>query len=140
CTPGTREQILEGIIEWANTPESQVYWMVGMAGTGKSTIAKSLCTMLRKDKLLAGAFFCSRQLPTCCDHAKLIPTIAYQLAQYSHTFAKALTQELRVNPDLAYKDIKSQMKLIINPWKAAANAKGLASIAPVIIIDALDEC
>ncbi|KIK55427.1 hypothetical protein GYMLUDRAFT_248679 [Collybiopsis luxurians FD-317 M1] len=94
CTPETRVEILEKIMKWANTTsEDQVYWIGGMAGTGKSTIAKSLCDAFEKENL-AGAFFCSRQLEACRDHTRIIPTIAYQLAKYSQTFAEALTKEL----------------------------------------------
>jgi hypothetical protein len=35
-----------------------------MAGTGKTTIAYSLCEMLDKEGKLAACFFCSRQLST----------------------------------------------------------------------------
>ncbi|KAK7435418.1 hypothetical protein VKT23_019680 [Stygiomarasmius scandens] len=43
CIPGTRKQILEDIGQWAtNSNASAGYWLCGMAGTGKSTIAKSV--------------------------------------------------------------------------------------------------
>ncbi|KIK66972.1 hypothetical protein GYMLUDRAFT_142824, partial [Collybiopsis luxurians FD-317 M1] len=139
CTPGTRVEILDKIMKWANTAsEDQVYWIGGMAGTGKSTIAKSLCDGFEKENL-AGAFFCSRQLDACRDHTRIVPTIAYQLARYSHTFAEALTRELRNDRDLADKEINKQMAfLLMKPWEDTANK--MTAVTPVIIIDALDEC
>ncbi|KIK66981.1 hypothetical protein GYMLUDRAFT_915410 [Collybiopsis luxurians FD-317 M1] len=141
CTPGTRVEILEKIIKWANTAsEDQAYWIGGMAGTGKSTIAKSLCDEFEKENL-AGAFFCSRQLDACRDHTRIIPTIAYQLAQYSRTFAEALIKELQNQRDLADKDINKQMDLLLlKPWGEAAHVHKQTAVNPVIVIDALDEC
>ncbi|KIK58262.1 hypothetical protein GYMLUDRAFT_171319, partial [Collybiopsis luxurians FD-317 M1] len=142
CTQGTRVEIMKNITEWANASEREVYWMGGMAGTGKSTIAKSLCeTFEEKMQILAGAFFCSRQLPDCRDYTKIIPTIAFQLAHYSCTFAEALTRELQKDSKLADKEIKKQMKwLLLKPWKEAANISKLTGKIPVVVIDALDEC
>lgn len=111
-----------------------------MAGTGKSTIAKSICEKLEEKKMLAGALFCSRQVEACRDHAKIIPTIASQLAYYSCTFADNLGIELESDPQLATKTIKKQMGLLVKPWKSAVQGRGLSSITPAIVIDALDEC
>ncbi|KIK66782.1 hypothetical protein GYMLUDRAFT_115683, partial [Collybiopsis luxurians FD-317 M1] len=139
CTPGTRIEILDKIIKWADASESQIYWISGMAGTGKSTIVKSLCKTFEQENLLAGAFFCSRQLPACRVYTRIIPTIAYQLARYSHTFAEALKKELGNDGDLADKEIDKQMDLLLRPWKETA-PKLASAVTPVIIIDALDEC
>ncbi|KIK58309.1 hypothetical protein GYMLUDRAFT_102638, partial [Collybiopsis luxurians FD-317 M1] len=142
CTQGTRVEILKNITKWADTSESKVYWMGGMAGTGKSTIAKTLCETFEAEKqILGGAFFCSRQVPSCRDYTKIIPTIAYQLAHYSRTFAEALTKELQKDSRLADKETKKQMKLLLlGPWKEAANISELTGKTPIVVIDALDEC
>ncbi|KIK66961.1 hypothetical protein GYMLUDRAFT_144614, partial [Collybiopsis luxurians FD-317 M1] len=141
CTPGTRVEILEQVIAWANTSEHQVYWIGGMAGTGKSTIVKSLCKTFEQANLLAGAFFCSRQLLACREHTRIIPTIADQLARYSHTFAEALIKELQNDRNLADKEIEKQMDLLLKkPWEKSVHVYRLTAVTPVIIIDALDEC
>src|SRR5580698_3337465 len=68
CTQGTREDILEKALAWCNdlSPNSPpVFWLSGMAGTGKSTIAYTLCQQLYNAgdavKVLGATFFCSRQ-------------------------------------------------------------------------------
>ncbi|KIK55402.1 hypothetical protein GYMLUDRAFT_111157, partial [Collybiopsis luxurians FD-317 M1] len=139
CTPETRVEILEKIMKCANTiSENQVCWIGGMAGTGKSTIAKSLCDAFEQENL-ASAFFCSRPLEGCWDHTRIIPTIDYQLAKYSRTFAEALTKELEKDQDLADKDIKKQMDLLLKkPWEVTAHK--LTAVNAIAIIDALDEC
>src|SRR5687767_8104944 len=88
CTEGTRKTILAQLDEWATDPAgARVYWLNGLAGTGKTTIAISLCKSLASKGLLGASFFCSRQLPRCRDSRLIVPTIAYQLARFSSTFA-----------------------------------------------------
>ncbi|KAF5365439.1 hypothetical protein D9758_010875 [Tetrapyrgos nigripes] len=139
CIEGTRTEILENVIKWANEPSPDIpggYWMCGMAGTGKSTIAKSLCLKLGEEGLLAGTFFCSRQIQECKEYHNVIPTIAYQLAQYSSEFAAVIREALNMDPDIAHKEPDKQIKqLFANLWKDIP-----PFYTPVVIIDALDEC
>ncbi|THU87781.1 hypothetical protein K435DRAFT_609924, partial [Dendrothele bispora CBS 962.96] len=116
-------------------------WMCGMAGTGKSTIAKSLCLMLEEQQLLAGSFFCSRQIPECREYHHIIPTIAYQLAYYSCTFGETLEKVLEEDQSIALKEPSFQVKkLLIQPWGAVMKTGRFEGHVPVIVIDALDEC
>jgi hypothetical protein len=41
CLPGTRQDVLEDIVDWINTPStnSNILWLHGVAGAGKSTIS-----------------------------------------------------------------------------------------------------
>jgi hypothetical protein len=42
CLTGTRQSILGDIMRWAqNTRDQPVFWLNGLAGTGKSTIAQT---------------------------------------------------------------------------------------------------
>ncbi|KAG8700744.1 hypothetical protein FRC08_004471 [Ceratobasidium sp. 394] len=53
CTPNTRVDVLEQLQTWAADPTSEkVYWLNGMAGTGKTTVAYSLCEDLRRSRRL----------------------------------------------------------------------------------------
>ena len=144
CSPGTREKILTDIQEWATAskPDSMLgYWMCGMAGTGKSTIAMSTCKILKDKGLLAGTFFCSRQIPECKDYRLVIPTLAYQLAKFSKTFAMSLRDILSGDPELATKKPDEQIKaLLIKPWMKVTEAGKMGKHTPVVVIDALDEC
>ncbi|CAE6458715.1 unnamed protein product [Rhizoctonia solani] len=61
CTAQTRETIQQNLQKWVTDPTSEkIYWMNGMAGTGKTTIAYSFCEWLERTKRLGGSFFCSR--------------------------------------------------------------------------------
>ena len=47
CMAGTREQILDELEGWAiNDTTPNVCWLNGMAGTGKTSIAHTLCERL----------------------------------------------------------------------------------------------
>ncbi len=61
CLEGTREDILDGLQKWGQDQSAPpVYWLVGPAGAGKSTIARTFCRDLRTQSLLGGSFFCHR--------------------------------------------------------------------------------
>lgn len=73
CVEGTRTDIIERVMKWCKDPSPEspaIYWLSGMAGTGKSTIAYTICQQLCGDKSgnddaaqrLGASFFCSRQV------------------------------------------------------------------------------
>ena len=56
-------RILKEIDAWIKDPEAQhICWITGMAGTGKTSIAKTICERASTDPdtMLGGSFFCSR--------------------------------------------------------------------------------
>ncbi|KEP49292.1 putative vegetative incompatibility protein HET-E-1 [Rhizoctonia solani 123E] len=77
-------------------------------------------------------------LPQCRDVGRIIPTIAYQLAQVSPEFALELSRVLELNADSQLQGLETQFqKLLISPLQSAS--KGL-SLDLVVVIEALDEC
>ncbi|CAE6469568.1 unnamed protein product [Rhizoctonia solani] len=110
-----------------------------MAGTGKTTIAYSLCQMLESDNILGASFFCSRSLPQCRNVHYILPSIAYQLARFSLPFRCHLAGALEQNPDAHTRALKIQFQeLLVKPLKATRDA--WLDKRVVIVIDALDEC
>ncbi|CAE6446033.1 unnamed protein product [Rhizoctonia solani] len=80
CTPGTHVKILDEAMHWTrNLDAAKIYWMNRMAGTGRTTIAYSLCERLEESEQLGACFFCSRSLPDCRDVNRIVPTIAYTM-------------------------------------------------------------
>ncbi|KAF9029853.1 hypothetical protein BDZ89DRAFT_1132802 [Hymenopellis radicata] len=130
------------LVEWARTPSSEnsasIYWLNGSAGTGKSTIAYSVCKSLDAEdpNILGASFFCSRQLAELRERKHIIPSIVYQLARYSCSFATAL---LKANLDAADSSAKQMMDLLVGPWQKSASNR-LPDFPPcLVIVDALDE-
>jgi len=114
--------------------EQCVFWLNGLAGTGKSAIAQTFAERMFADGKLGASFFCSRDFADRSDLHAIFPTLAFQLAYRYPLFWKKLLQVLKAHPDVAHQSLCSQMeKLIVGPLKAA-------HIPTLIIIDALDEC
>ncbi|CAE7077801.1 unnamed protein product [Rhizoctonia solani] len=141
CTPSTRIGVLAHMNDWASMSGpgvGAVYWLNGMAGTGKTTIAYSLCAELDSKHQLAASFFCSRLLPECRDVNRIIPSISYQLAQYSLPFRATLLKVLEKDPDVHTRLPSVQFKsMIVEPLQEVRDTLPLNL---VVVIDALDEC
>ncbi|KAG8703953.1 hypothetical protein FRC09_003852 [Ceratobasidium sp. 395] len=139
CTPNTRVDVLQQLRIWAEDSESQrIYWLNGMAGTGKTTIAYSLCERLQDDGKLAASFFCSRQLPTCRDVDRILPSIAFQLSLFSLPFRHAVSSALQKYLDAHNQPVDLQFESLV-----AAPLREVRDTLPadlVIVVDALDEC
>ncbi|KAG8710563.1 hypothetical protein FRC11_004387, partial [Ceratobasidium sp. 423] len=139
CTPGTRMGVFKAVFEWMDDPFSGcIYWLNGMAGTGKTTIAYSLCAELDAKHRLAASFFCSRTLPECRNISLIIPFIAYQLAWFSRPFRCELLRVLAENPGAHTKHPHLQFDMLIS--RPLAQARDPWPSNSVVLIDALDEC
>jgi len=135
CLPGTRESILQDIIDWAKNPQGQnVYWLNGLAGTGKSTITQSFSELAAKEGILGASFFCSRDYLNRRELKNIFPTLAFQLAHNYPHFQQTLIKVIKKDPAIAHSSLISQLEnLLVNPL----SGKGISC---TIIIDALDEC
>ena len=62
CMAGTRLGVLSKFVVWIKDDPLFIFWLAGMAGTGKTSIAVSLCRILRNDPAIffGGGYFCSR--------------------------------------------------------------------------------
>ncbi|KAF9556952.1 WD40 repeat-like protein [Agrocybe pediades] len=139
CTASTREQILEDLREWVHDPQgSRVYWINGMAGTGKTTILYSFCEWLEDNNQLAGNFFCSRTSTACHDLHNIVRTVAHQLAHYSPAFCSHLCKVLKEKPNAHSLNVGEQFKLVVA--MPLEKTKDAIPDGAVIVIDALDEC
>jgi hypothetical protein len=135
CLPGTRESVLRDILLWAKNPGDQnVFWLNGLAGTGKSTIAQSFSEAVANDGSLGASFFCSRDYFDRRELKNIFPTLAYQLAcRYPH-FRNHIVTSIKKDPTLTHASLISQLeKLLVNPLSRK-------DTPCVIVIDALDEC
>ena len=135
CIRGTREAVLDEIESWAKDfNKSPVFWLNGLAGTGKSTIAQTISERVFADGLLGASFFCSRDFKDRSDLQFIFPTLAFQLAHKYPDFRTHLVSLLQSNPDVIDESLHSQMeRLIVEPLRTA-------DVSTVIVIDALDEC
>jgi hypothetical protein len=61
CLHDTRVQLLKELTDWATDlePSKSVFWLGGLAGTGKSAIMRTTCERLAASKLLGASLFVS---------------------------------------------------------------------------------
>jgi len=142
CHPGTREAILKEIMNWVREPicSYPILWEHGPAGSGKSSIARSIAAMCKKDGLLAADFFFFRTDNSLNNTERLMATLAYQIMlaipELRHTISEATLRD----PFIFSSSLESQLQnLIIHPI-ANALPPEITPNARLIILDGLDEC
>lgn len=140
CFVGTRVAILDSIKSWldsSDVTESRLFWLNGLAGIGKSTIARTIAELSKERGILGGSFFFSRDDSALRDGELVFPTLAFQLAQLDSTFKLAIGAALEVDPDCGHRTLPIQVeKLLIAPLETTPRSDRLV----LFILDALDEC
>jgi hypothetical protein len=118
----------------------RIYWLTGVAGTGKTTIAQSVAAMAEKHQCLAATFFFSRTADSAERRraAAVVPTLAYQLAYRHETLREALCLAISSDRDVHERVIASQTKTLLSD--ALANIKHVFPLPLLVVLDALDEC
>ena len=141
CLSGTRTDLLREIFGWAGSQASKrIFWLCGKAGTGKSTISRTVAQKLDDDGLLGASFFFKRGRADR-SHAKLLfPTIARQLADLFPDLAQFVAAALDQDSLLCDKYLTTQFDdLLLKPLQNV-DRDSFSSAGIVLVIDALDEC
>lgn len=139
CLPGTRSELLRQIEKWAESPHGKcIFWLKGKAGTGKSTISRTIASHLKGKKSLGASFFFKRGEEDRGNAKRLFPTLVQQLVsripQLIHSTQKAIEDD----PYISEKALGEQFdKLLLQPL---LNVGLDQTETKVIVIDALDEC
>ncbi|KAG9032237.1 hypothetical protein FS837_002779 [Tulasnella sp. UAMH 9824] len=138
CFQGTRSSILQEISSWIEDPRAPlIFWLSGMAGIGKSTIAHTIAEQEDKKHQLGASFFFSRDEADRRNPHLVYPTIAFQLAGFDTSLREPITQALEQNTDIGHAMIQKQFEqLISGPLE---KFKGTAKTI-LFVLDALDEC
>jgi hypothetical protein len=134
---GTRVSLLRDLQRWSTDPAAhRIFWLDGMAGTGKSAIARSFCRFLDENCLLGGSFFCLRGNESRANVKRILPTLAWFLARQDFDYQKSLLDVLREAPDVAEYSIERQVDFLLQ--KPLRNQRTTRPL--VLVVDALDEC
>ncbi|KAM3453765.1 hypothetical protein MY5147_004983 [Beauveria neobassiana] len=137
CLKDTRVEILSEIFSWIDAADdSRVFWLNGMAGTGKSTISRTLAKTLDDGSQLGASFFFNRDEVDRSTIRKLSSTIAADLALRYSTACAQILQLISTDSSLITKSAQEQFKcLVLKPLSSIRHTRSV-----VIVIDALDEC
>ena len=140
CLPDTRVELHDIIRKWWDheDPSSEcIFWLNGMAGTGKSTISRTVARELAEEKRLAASFFFSRGQADISHAGMFFTTIAAQLANNLPVLRQSISDAINQHLDIFQQGLREQWQhLILDPLKNAP----AQSIQLVVVIDALDEC
>lgn len=139
CHPETRVDLLHHIKEWACNPRQKcIFWLNGMAGTGKSTISRTMAQYFKKEGQLGASFFFKREERDRGTAKKFFTTICAQLLLHIPALIPHVEMAIDKDPYISGKLMKEQFdKLVLQPLLSLKRSE---STVVVIVIDALDEC
>jgi hypothetical protein len=137
---GTRQFVLDQIMDWSTRKlgqnnESNTYWIHGLPGIGKTSLAHSICASLHDRKRLAGAFFCRRDDPELSEPRNILPTLIYKFAINFPPFRSILAERFRNDSNLTPESMRYSLFLDF-----IRNLSCHPEHPFVFVIDALDEC
>ncbi|KAF7122777.1 hypothetical protein CNMCM5793_000887 [Aspergillus hiratsukae] len=141
CLENTRVQILREITDWATAPSGShrqpIFWLNGNAGTGKSTVAKTIAASLARKKKLGDSFFFNVADSQCSGLDLFFTTLANHLIHYQPTVGRRILDAVKYHHMIKTAPFESQWeRLILGPIAEA----GCEGSPIVLVIDALDEC
>ncbi|KAK3379285.1 vegetative incompatibility protein HET-E-1 [Lasiosphaeria ovina] len=139
CHPATRVDLLADIHRWIEDPNGKcVFWLRGMAGTGKSTISRTVAKALDKAKVPSASFFFKKGEGDRGRAAMFFTTILDQLLPQLPALAPHVQKAIESDPAIVDKAKSEQFeKLFLEPLD---KCKGAIPGLLAVVVDALDEC
>ncbi|KAF4627666.1 hypothetical protein G7Y89_g10488 [Cudoniella acicularis] len=140
CFPDTRVDLLQQIYSWADEQDERgIFWLNGLAGTGKSTIARTIARRYFDQKRLGASFFFSRGGGDVSHASKFFTSFAVQLARNVPQIQRFISDAIIEQNDIAKQSLRDQWRqLVLRPLLRLDSSSSPSSY--VLIVDALDEC
>ena len=137
---GTRKSLLEQVKAWVANGSEQTngvntYWIYGLPGIGKTSLAHSICASLHDQQQLAGSFFCRRDDQELSEPRNILPTLIHKLAILFPPFRSVVAECLRKDPNVTPESMRHTDFLDFIRKLPRPPEKTL-----VLVIDAFDEC
>jgi hypothetical protein len=142
CLRNTRVDLLQEISNWADGENSpSICWLNGLAGTGKSTIARTLVERCFESGDIAASFFFSRSGGDdgyLRNAERFVTTIAVQLANNIQPLKRTICDAFSAQSDITNRALREQWRhLVLGPL---SELTGNSQSRYIIVVDALDEC
>ncbi|RAH54376.1 WD40 repeat-like protein [Aspergillus piperis CBS 112811] len=140
CLSGTREELLLQVNDWGCSSDGPcIFWLNGMAGTGKSTIARSVARRFQDKGQLGATYFFKRGEGDRGSARRFVSTITRQLIIAVPSLAPGVTKAIEDDPDISKRGFRIQFeKLLLEPLSGMDESPNMRRL--VIVVDALDEC
>ena len=148
CMGDTRMRLRQDILSWLRgassstqaTSSKKLYWVFGLAGSGKSALANTIAETVEKDPTFdLSCFCCKRDDPELSQPGRLFTTLAYRIAQYYPSYRAALVS-LLLSPEgagVVTGDVGKQFTMLFGDLLPKTTEPPRTH---VVVIDALDEC
>ncbi|KAJ2933102.1 hypothetical protein H1R20_g4001, partial [Candolleomyces eurysporus] len=153
CFPGTREEVIQDITDWADRPTlfssdtPHVYWTHGYVSCGKSAISQTLSRKYAEKGRLPASFFFCRNSGDRSKMTKFAVTLASQMVAAIPSTRLFVKAAVKAEPALATRGVSlaTQLeRLVYKPFQAVLKRglilKTLLKGPFLIVIDGLDEC
>jgi hypothetical protein len=126
-------------MEWAKERDGKpIFWLNGMAGTGKSTIARTIARSFADNGQLGASFFFKKGEGERRNATRFFTTIATDMMTRVQGLKSGISKAIDADPAISEKALKDQFeKLLLQPL---AEMAPLNALELIIVIDALDEC
>lgn len=126
---------------WADESYGKgIFWLSGLAGTGKSTIARTVAEAFDTQGRLGASFFFKKGEGDRGNAGRFFTTVVHQLVQRIPILQPEVQRALVDEPTITEKSLKNQFeKLILRPLERL-NQVALPSRRLIVVIDALDKC
>ncbi|KAJ5376499.1 hypothetical protein N7509_013385 [Penicillium cosmopolitanum] len=141
CLQETRTELLKDIRSWATDPDRKaVFWLQGMAGTGKSTVSRTVARWLDGEGLLGGSFFFKKGGTDREDAKRLFTTLTKQILERLPQLQEPVKRAIKETRGIGSNNPQEQFnELLFKPLKSL-NIGLKSPLILVVVIDALDEC
>ena len=140
CLADTRVGIRRQIIDWVDRRDGKnIFWLSGMAGTGKSTIARTVAQSFADQGWLGASFFFKKGEGDRGNASRFFSTVATDLMTRVPEMRAGIREAVELEPAIAEKTLKDQFdKLVYHPLSKLQRSTPDKEL--VVVIDALDEC
>ncbi|KIM22392.1 hypothetical protein M408DRAFT_290984 [Serendipita vermifera MAFF 305830] len=135
CLPGTRKKTLSAIHHWVddNNSGNRMFCLLDVAGSGKSTVAKTMADEWKAENRLVARFFFSRDTAETMSTKSFCSTVANAFAARNPTFEASMKRYMKI-PDWQLLPLEEQFEgLVTGPLRKCQQPA-------ILMIDALDEC
>lgn len=139
---GTRTAVLKCVQGWAAS-ESKLFWLHGVAGSGKSCIVNLVSHIFDQEQRLLGCFFCKKDNPDCRVPDNIIPTLAFHFSKWHKSYRSTVASVIQGRDGLKLaQGLQWQFELLMKQPMMSLNAvpNDLPLRPLIVVIDALDEC
>ncbi|KLO10635.1 hypothetical protein SCHPADRAFT_999452 [Schizopora paradoxa] len=144
CHDETCQRILSEAKGWAinvepEAEQRQIFWLSGRAGTGKSTIAKTIAKWAAEEGILGSKYFFSRDEELLNNSSLAIPAIAYDIAQFDPSVKEVIAKAVEKDKRLVHEPIETTFQAFIKGPLATRTSAAPRKLM-LLVIDSLDEC